>query len=75
VSAERIVAAARLYGQAATSLIMHARGIEHSTHGVNNVLTCTSVRVIILEIPRSHNLRKKDIAGEAPGDAWWTPLD
>jgi assimilatory nitrate reductase catalytic subunit len=43
VPAERIVAAARLYGQAATSLIMHARGIEHSTHGVNNVLTCTNL--------------------------------
>jgi hypothetical protein len=29
---------------------------------------------MILEIPRSHNLRKKDIAGDAPagapGDAW-----
>jgi len=25
--------------------------------------------VIILEIPRSYNLRKKDIAGDAPGDA------
>src|ERR1051326_7107037 len=33
--AGRILAAARLYGRAATSLIMHARGIEHSTHGVD----------------------------------------
>jgi assimilatory nitrate reductase catalytic subunit len=43
VPAERIVAAARLYGQAATSLIMHARGIEHSTHGVANCLACTNL--------------------------------
>jgi len=25
-------------------------------------------------MPESHNLRKKDIAGDAPGDAWWTQL-
>jgi assimilatory nitrate reductase catalytic subunit len=43
VPAERIVAAARLYGRAATSLIMHARGIEHSTHGVNNCLACINL--------------------------------
>lgn len=43
VPAERIVAAARLYGQAATSLIMHARGIEHSTHGVDNCLACINL--------------------------------
>src|SRR5690349_4577890 len=43
VPAERIVSAARLYGHAATSLIMHARGIEHSTHGVNNVLACINL--------------------------------
>lgn len=43
VPAERIVAAARLYGRAATSLVLHARGIEHSTHGVNNVLGCINL--------------------------------
>jgi assimilatory nitrate reductase catalytic subunit len=43
VPAERIVAAARLYGRAARSLIMHARGIEHSTHGVNNCLACINL--------------------------------
>ncbi len=43
VPAERIVAAARLYGRAATSLIMHARGIEHSTHGVDNCLACINL--------------------------------
>ncbi|HUZ78815.1 MAG TPA: molybdopterin oxidoreductase family protein [Chloroflexota bacterium] len=43
VPAERILAAARLYGRADPSLIMHARGIEHSSHGVNNVLACTNL--------------------------------
>ena len=43
VPAERIVAAARIYGRAETSLIMHARGIEHSSHGVNNVLACINL--------------------------------
>ncbi|MNR93043.1 Assimilatory nitrate reductase catalytic subunit [compost metagenome] len=43
VPAERILAAARLYGQADPSLVMHARGIEHSTHGVNNVLACINL--------------------------------
>jgi assimilatory nitrate reductase catalytic subunit len=43
VPAERVVAAARLYGRAARPLIMHARGIEHSTHGINNVLACINL--------------------------------
>ncbi len=43
VPAARIVAAARLYGRAATSLVMHARGIEHSTHGVDNCLACINL--------------------------------
>jgi assimilatory nitrate reductase catalytic subunit len=43
VPAKRILAAARLYGRAATSLIMHARGIEHSTHGVDNCLACINL--------------------------------
>src|SRR6185437_10401581 len=43
IPAARIVAAARLYGRAATSLIMHARGIEHSTHGVDNCLGCINL--------------------------------
>lgn len=43
VPAARIVAAARLYGQADPSLIMHARGIEHSSHGVDNVLACANL--------------------------------
>jgi assimilatory nitrate reductase catalytic subunit len=43
VPAERVVAAARLYGRAERSLIMHARGIEHSTHGVDNCIACINL--------------------------------
>lgn len=43
VPAERIVAAARIYGRAPTSLILHARGIEHSSHGVDNCLACINL--------------------------------
>ncbi len=43
VPRERIVAAARLYGHADPSLILHARGIEHSTHGVANCLACVNL--------------------------------
>jgi assimilatory nitrate reductase catalytic subunit len=39
VSAEKIVQAARLYGRARTGMVMHARGIEHHSNGVNNVLS------------------------------------
>ncbi len=43
VPAARILAAARLYGRADPSLIMHARGIEHSTHGVDNCLAAINL--------------------------------
>ena len=39
VPAEKIIQAARLYGRAQTAMVMHARGIEHHTNGVNNVLS------------------------------------
>jgi len=39
VPAEKIVQAARMYGRAKTAIVMHARGIEHHTNGVNNVLS------------------------------------
>ena len=45
VPAQRIVAAARLYGQADPSLILHARGLEHSSHGVNSVLSLLNMAV------------------------------
>jgi assimilatory nitrate reductase catalytic subunit len=37
--AEKIVKAALIYGRAKTAMMMHARGIEHHSHGVNNVLS------------------------------------
>ncbi|MCZ7569094.1 MAG: nitrate reductase [Ardenticatenaceae bacterium] len=43
VPAARIVAAARLYGRAAISLILHGKGIEHSTHGVDNCFACINL--------------------------------
>jgi assimilatory nitrate reductase catalytic subunit len=39
IPAARIEEAAEIWGTAKTSFLMHARGIEHSTNGVNNVLT------------------------------------
>ena len=39
VPAEKIVQAALIYGRAKTGMVMHARGIEHHTNGVNNVLS------------------------------------
>src|SRR5262249_13952701 len=39
VPAQKIVEAALLYGRAKSAMVMHARGIEHHTNGVNNVLS------------------------------------
>ncbi len=38
IPAARIEEAAEIWGTAKTSFLMHARGIEHSTNGTNNVL-------------------------------------
>lgn len=38
VARKRIEAASELWGTAKTSFMMHSRGIEHSAHGVQNVL-------------------------------------
>jgi assimilatory nitrate reductase catalytic subunit len=43
VPAEKIVKAAFLYGRAKTGILMHARGIEHHTNGVNNVLSYINI--------------------------------
>jgi assimilatory nitrate reductase catalytic subunit len=43
VPAERIEAAGLLYGRARSGLIMHARGIEHHTNGVDNVLSYINI--------------------------------
>ncbi|MGD9561249.1 MAG: formate dehydrogenase subunit alpha [Pyrinomonadaceae bacterium] len=43
IPAEDIVKAALLYGRARTGMILHARGIEHHTNGVDNVLTYINI--------------------------------
>src|SRR6185437_4925800 len=43
VPAKRILAAAEMFGRAPRSIVMHARGIEHSTHGVDNCLACINL--------------------------------
>src|SRR5207244_13136532 len=41
--AARIVEAAELWVQAPRTMLLHARGIEHHTHGVENVLSCINL--------------------------------
>jgi assimilatory nitrate reductase catalytic subunit len=43
VPAAAIVRAAELWAEAETSMLLHARGIEHHTKGVENVLTCINL--------------------------------
>lgn len=40
---EKIEATAKLWGKASTSFLLHARGIEHHTKGVENVLSCINI--------------------------------
>jgi assimilatory nitrate reductase catalytic subunit len=43
VPAGRIMEAAALWGKAETSFLLHARGIEHHTKGVDNVISCINL--------------------------------
>jgi len=43
VKLEDIQKTARMWGQAKTSFLLHARGIEHHTKGVDNVLSCINL--------------------------------
>ncbi|MCB1023765.1 MAG: nitrate reductase [Acidobacteria bacterium] len=43
VPAEKIIKAGLLYGRAKTGMILHARGIEHHSNGVNNVLSYINI--------------------------------
>ncbi len=43
VRVEDIVSAGRMWGAAKTSFLLHARGIEHHTKGVDNVLACINL--------------------------------
>lgn len=40
---QKIYEAAELWGKAKTSFLLHARGIEHHTKGVENVLSCINL--------------------------------
>ena len=40
---EKIEEAAKLWGKASSSFLLHARGIEHHTKGVENVLSCINI--------------------------------
>jgi len=43
VPAKRIEEAAELWGTSRTGMLLHARGIEHHTKGVENVLSCINL--------------------------------
>ena len=43
VPARRIEAAAELWGTSRTGMLLHARGLEHHTKGVENVLSCINL--------------------------------
>ncbi|MDF2190613.1 molybdopterin oxidoreductase family protein [Paraflavitalea sp. CAU 1676] len=43
IAADKIIAAAELWGRAKTSFLLHARGIEHHSKGVENVLGCINL--------------------------------
>ena len=43
VPANRITEAAALWGTSATGMLLHARGIEHHSKGVENVLSCINL--------------------------------
>lgn len=43
IAKEKIMEAATLWGKAKTSFLLHARGIEHHTKGVDNVVSCINL--------------------------------
>jgi assimilatory nitrate reductase catalytic subunit len=43
VSAAKIMQTAELWGKAKTSFLLHARGIEHHSKGVENVISCINL--------------------------------
>ncbi|EYB67230.1 hypothetical protein DEIPH_ctg046orf0024 [Deinococcus phoenicis] len=52
VPAEKIELAARWYGEAETGFILHARGLEHQTKGVENVMSCANLALATGKIGR-----------------------
>jgi assimilatory nitrate reductase catalytic subunit len=65
--AERLIRqAAEWWGQASTSFLMHARGIEHHSHGVQNVLGAINIVLASGRIGRA-NCGYATITGQANG--------
>jgi assimilatory nitrate reductase catalytic subunit len=58
--------AAELWGQAKTSFLLHARGIEHHTHGVQNVLGAINIVLASGRIGRA-NCGYATITGQGNG--------
>jgi assimilatory nitrate reductase catalytic subunit len=52
VPAARIEEAAELWGTAATGMLLHARGLEHQSKGVENVLSCINLALATGRIGR-----------------------
>lgn len=52
IPAEKIEQAARWYGEAETGFILHARGLEHQTKGVENVMSCANLALATGKIGR-----------------------
>ncbi|GGJ35530.1 molybdopterin oxidoreductase family protein [Deinococcus roseus] len=52
VPAKQIEKAARWYGEAETGMILHARGLEHHTKGVENVVSCANLALATGKIGR-----------------------
>lgn len=52
IPAEKIEQAARWYGEAETGMILHARGLEHQTKGVENVVSCANLALATGKIGR-----------------------
>ncbi len=66
IAEKSIQRAAELWGQAKTSFLMHARGIEHHTHGVQNVLGAINLVLASGRIGRP-NCGYATITGQANG--------
>ena len=68
VAEKSIRAAAELWGQAKTSFLMHARGIEHHSHGVENCLSTINIVLASGRIGRPYcALRHRRRPGQRAG--------
>jgi len=66
LSKQKLMQAAELWGQASTSFLLHARGIEHHTNGVENCLGAINIVMASGRIGRK-NCGYATITGQANG--------